>query len=926
MRNGKAVFRSNEQFTGDQLLPRTARSAIGQLADGRFLLVTVDGSQPGYSAGATNFELALLMVKLGAVTAAGLDSGRSAAMAFDGTPAQPAGWTRSARSPTLCSSSTRASTFRRRWSQCSLAERGRGRREQHLAYKVVRPSNVTASLIGPDGAPRYSFTGPVAPGTYPLDWPGTTPDGTPEAEGTWRWLVSATDDAGVESSTERTFQLNDTLGFASPVGPTLAVPRARPRAVATFKLTRAATVAPRIETTSGVVLRTLPKQQATAGDVEVSWDGVTDSGALVYPGRYTAEVTATNELGSVTLGRRLLGPARGREDAATPAAGEARQIDSPGAPFSNTCPALLKGTLMLVASITHSVTSFVGNHGLYAVFVLMLIDAVFPAASELVMIYGGALAAGALTGGHVVLFGNRIDSAAWGYVAVSLAGTIGYLIGSILGWGIGAYGGRPLLERRGRWLHLSPEQARPCRSLVRAPRRLGGLPRAGDTGRALVHLDPGRRLPFSAPPLHAADARRLGDLGFAFAGAGWGVGTGYRRVHEDFRWVDYAVIAAVCDRRGVVPPPPTLAQNRPAVTTPLVDVKAQYAPLIPELKERFAEVLESGRFILGPNVAAFEEEAAAYLGVPATVGVGNGTDALVLVLDAMGIGPGDEVICPAFTFYATAEAIVRRGATPVFADIEPATLNLDPGDVAARITPRTSAIMPVHLFGRPGAARRARRARPAADRGRGAGVRRGRDRDHWRRLDLQLLPDQEPVRRSATAVSSRRPTRSSPNGFACSASTARATRSTSIWSATTRASTSSRRRRCASSCPSSTAGTAHGARRRRDTPSSGSAMCASCPPTSRGTSTTCTSVRTPERDRLAAALTEAGIASAAYYVTPLHLQPALRFLGYEEGSLPETERASRENLALPLWAGIDAGTQERVVTVIREASAVGAAR
>src|SRR3989338_9989324 len=115
---------------------------------------------------------------------------------------------------------------------------------------------------------------------------------------------------------------------------------------------------------------------------------------------------------------------------------------------------------------------------------------------------------------------------------------------------------------------------------------------------------------------------------------------------------------------------------------PLVDVKAQYAPLVPELKERLAEVLESGRFILGPHVAAFEREAAAYLGVPQTIGVANGTDALVLVLDALEIGPGDEVICPAFTFYATAEAIASRGATPVFAEIDPDTLNLDPRDAA----------------------------------------------------------------------------------------------------------------------------------------------------------------------------------------------------------------------------------------------------
>ena len=122
-------------------------------------------------------------------------------------------------------------------------------------------------------------------------------------------------------------------------------------------------------------------------------------------------------------------------------------------------------------------------------------------------------------------------------------------------------------------------------------------------------------------------------------------------------------------------------------------------------------MLDSGRFILGPNVAAFEEEAAAYLGVPVAVGVGNGTDALVLVLDAMGIGAGDEVICPAFTFYATAEAIVQRGATPVFADIEPATLNLDPSDVAARITAADEgdhAGAPVRPAG---SARRARRAR-----------------------------------------------------------------------------------------------------------------------------------------------------------------------------------------------------------------------
>src|SRR5256714_14318184 len=110
---------------------------------------------------------------------------------------------------------------------------------------------------------------------------------------------------------------------------------------------------------------------------------------------------------------------------------------------------------MLVASLSGSLTSFIGNHGLYAVFALMAIDAVFPAASELVMVYAGALAAGAFVSQHVTLFGSRVTTPFWAFLAMALAGTIGYLVGSLAGWGIGAYGGRPPLERRGRLFHLS---------------------------------------------------------------------------------------------------------------------------------------------------------------------------------------------------------------------------------------------------------------------------------------------------------------------------------------------------------------------------------------------------------------------------------------------------------------------------------------
>ena len=134
---------------------------------------------------------------------------------------------------------------------------------------------------------------------------------------------------------------------------------------------------------------------------------------------------------------------------------------------------------------------------------------------------------------------------------------------------------------------------------------------------------------------------------------------------------------------------------------PMVDLKTQYQNLKTEIDAELAGVLESTRFILGPNVHAFEQEAADYLGVKHAISCASGTDALHLALRAAGIGPGDEVITPAFTFIATAEAIRYVGATPVFVDIRPDTFNLDVKQVAAAITERTRALLPVHLFGQP---------------------------------------------------------------------------------------------------------------------------------------------------------------------------------------------------------------------------------
>ena len=132
---------------------------------------------------------------------------------------------------------------------------------------------------------------------------------------------------------------------------------------------------------------------------------------------------------------------------------------------------------------------------------------------------------------------------------------------------------------------------------------------------------------------------------------------------------------------------------------PLLDVNAQNLPLQERFARKFREIVSSGHFILGPEVEAFEAEIAASCGAQFGIGVSSGTDALVVALMTAGIGPGDEVICPAFTFFATAGSVERLGAVPVFVDVLPDTFNLDPEKLAAKITDRTAAIIPVHLFG-----------------------------------------------------------------------------------------------------------------------------------------------------------------------------------------------------------------------------------
>jgi dTDP-4-amino-4,6-dideoxygalactose transaminase len=147
-----------------------------------------------------------------------------------------------------------------------------------------------------------------------------------------------------------------------------------------------------------------------------------------------------------------------------------------------------------------------------------------------------------------------------------------------------------------------------------------------------------------------------------------------------------------------MPRPP---RPKPPAPIPVLDLSPEVEALLPELQEAFTRVLRSGSFILGPEVEAFEEEVAAFLGVPYAVGLNSGTDALVIGLRALGVDAGDEVITSPFSFFATAEAISSIGAVPVFVDIDEATFNLDPALVEAAVSPRTRAIIPVHLYGRP---------------------------------------------------------------------------------------------------------------------------------------------------------------------------------------------------------------------------------
>ena len=200
---------------------------------------------------------------------------------------------------------------------------------------------------------------------------------------------------------------------------------------------------------------------------------------------------------------------------------------------------------MTAAAITGQLTGWIADHGAYAVFGLMALDALLPVGSELVMLYAGVLAAGAISDRHVTLLGAGLHPGIESYVALALAGALGYLLGALVGWGIGVAGGRPLVERHGRRLHLGPDTLRRAEDWFE---RFG--PRAVLFGRVTPVVRSFISIPAGVFRMRLAAYTILTLLGsaiwcFALAGAGWAVGRSWERFHSDFRFVDYAVALAV---------------------------------------------------------------------------------------------------------------------------------------------------------------------------------------------------------------------------------------------------------------------------------------------------------------------------------------------------------------------------------------------
>ena len=280
---GKAQFSSGETFEAVDLTRRDARGAIGQRADGRVLLVTVDGGRPGHSVGVTSYELAKLMVRLGAVTASGLEFGPHVTAAFGGAllsrPSDRAGARPIKEGVLVQYQGVYVAPIP---SSIGKAQAAGGLK---LSYRIVRPSTVTASVIGPDGVNHPLDAGSKTPGTYASSWSSFT------TEGDWHWNVRAVDDLGRESTFDEVVSYDLTLGTPS-------VARSGTGYAVRFTLSRPAVVGVTITAANGTpVVKLLPASLA-AGAESIGWDGKAEGGSTPPKGRYVVVVEAKSSIGT----------------------------------------------------------------------------------------------------------------------------------------------------------------------------------------------------------------------------------------------------------------------------------------------------------------------------------------------------------------------------------------------------------------------------------------------------------------------------------------------------------------------------------------------------------------------------------------------------------------------------------------------------
>lgn len=369
------------------------------------------------------------------------------------------------------------------------------------------------------------------------------------------------------------------------------------------------------------------------------------------------------------------------------------------------------------------------------------------------------------------------------------------------------------------------------------------------------------------------------------------------------------------------------------MTVPLIDLSQQHQEMLPQVLQAVETLIKSGRFILGPTVEHFEQSLAHYCGARQTVGVSSGTDAILAALMAMEIKPGDEVITSPFTFFATAGCIARVGATPVFVDIEPASFNIDPQLIEAAITPRTKAIMPVHLYGQMAemktinALARKKGLRVIEDAAQAIGARQRVDGEwittgslgdactfsFFPTKNLGAFGDAGMVvtRDAATAERLRKLRVHGGRQMYHHEEVGYNSRLDALQAAVLSAKLphlngwSAARRENARFYDEALAGLA------------GVVTPVVRPENESIVNQYTIRVLDGRRDALAAHLREQGVGSGIYYPVPLHLQECFAYLGYREGDFPVSEQACREVLSLPVFPELTEAQRSHVAESVR---------